>query len=561
MLTVEKVSYQNFKENLEQLKRYIIKDTVTFQKINNQSSVTIFLSIGFEDKRATVFNSKSKNFSQAWATIQSQGWSFLRMEKEQFTSLKIDIVTDVIPVSVYEFIQRITKTKKNYFRQGVSFNKDFKHAFLEQELNGNAIIQIDSKTKRGFINEKNLQKYIRNYRSKLNPVNFNQVEKVYIFETKGYFFENNQCYSLKMGDYDNGRRDTELDANEVKMLVDSGQKYLSGLSKEDGSFVYGYFSCFDREINYYNMLRHSSTIYSMIEAYEFNPTEEAAQAIKNGIDFLIREKLYVPEEQGTAYVIDEVKEEVFEIKLGANAAAILAMTKYTDIFEDEQYIPIAQKLARGILQLQKEDGRFVHVLNYPNLDVKEEFRIVYYDGEAAFALMRLYKIDKDDKWLHAVEQAFEFFIQNKHWKHHDHWLSYCTNELTLYRPLRKYYTFGLLNVRDKLDYIYKRITAYPTFLELMMAAYRMVDRMKAEGHQDLFSELEFDESKLEATIHRRAEYQRNGFFYPEFAMYFKNPKRIAGSFFIRHHSFRTRIDDVEHFLSGYVAYYNQFLDS
>lgn len=147
------------------------------------------------------------------------------------------------------------------------------------------LFKLIQKQKEDLSMKKNLQKYIRNYRPKLNPVNFNQVEKVYIFETKGYFFENNQCYSLKMGDYDNGRRDTELDANEVKMLVDSGQKYLSGLSKEDGSFVYGYFSCFDREINYYNMLRHSSTIYSMIEAYEFNPTEEAAQAIKNGIDF------------------------------------------------------------------------------------------------------------------------------------------------------------------------------------------------------------------------------------------------------------------------------------
>ncbi len=62
----------------------------------------------------------------------------------------------------------------------------------------------------------------------------------------------------------------------------------------------------------------------------------------------------MPEEQGTAYVIDEVKEEVFEIKLGANAAAILAMTKYTDVFEDEQYIPIAQKLASGIYSCKKK---------------------------------------------------------------------------------------------------------------------------------------------------------------------------------------------------------------
>ena len=272
---------------------------------------------------------------------------------------------------------------------------------------------------------------------------------------------------------------------------------------------------------------------------------------------MLENNLYIdPAEKEVAYIFDDTNK-INEIKLGQNGVALIALTKYMSMTNSDEYLEVARKLARGTIRMIGEEGDTVHVLNYPELTVKEEKRVIYYDGEAAFGLMRLYQMDENPEWLEYVEILFNHFIENDYWKYSDHWLSYCTYELTKVKPEEKYFVFGLKNVSKRLNFINKRETTFPTFLEMLMAGYNMVELMKEKGLEDLIQE-HLDEKYFKETIEKRADYQRTGYFYPEVAMYFKNPESILGSFFIKHHGYRVRIDDVQHYISGYIKYLNNF---
>lgn len=584
-----------------------------------ENGFLVFLSFNDGSARADVVHGSGADIEEAFADAQQKAWTLIQKKRQRFRWLKADVVTEYAPTDAKTLAYMIKEPGWNeFFRFGLTFDRSFRTALLEEELNGAKILDYASCS----ISLADLNRYLKKAGRPALP---KLPEFFLLFQTAGFFYDADSAAnaaaatdadSAASTDADSasasgcviplipdglsrGRREIQnLDAAAARSFVTAAASFLEKQVQQDGSFRYGYYPRFDRVIPGYNCMRHASTIWSLLCQYRITQKASVLSLAARSIDYLLSHAL-VYRDPDTAYLSEPLKD---EIKLGGGGVLILAITEYLDLCSEEprpeirhsgepcseilrseeplaeapsveivhsrdafpeqealrrRYTEIACALGNGILSLlNPETGKFSHVLNM-DFSLKERYRTVYYDGEAAYALCRLYRLTKEEKWLFYAGKAVDHFLTADYTRYRDHWVAYAMNEITRYIHRDDYDTFALRNARVNLDFLCKRETTYHTFLELLMVTFETYERILAENPGLPYLK-EFDLPYFLRTIRVRADRMLNGFFFPEYAMYMRCPDKILGSFMVRHDGFRVRIDDVQHNIGGFYLYYKNY---
>lgn len=532
-----------FREKADKLRDLAVTEEINWElgvSPAGEAGNAVFFSVCDTLKRAHVYSGTGVSLEEAWETAAGKAEEAIGENGCAPVWVKADIVYISEEITGEELHSELKSSRPGFFRYGMAFDSSYQTALLEAELNGVQVYEYEE----GSVDLEALNRYLEESgRNMLNAL----PEDYLIFQCLGWICDDDgQIYFLDSNQLDYGRRKVDVvDKACVEDMLSHASAYLASHVNEDGTFDYGVYPQFDEKIEGYNMVRHAGSAWALLCRYRMSPNEELAGAIRKSIGYMTEQIVY--DDEGRAFLYDASEE---EIKLGGCGLAVVALSEYVDVFQDGQYMDVCHALGDGILSLlDQETGEYVHVLNH-DFSQKEEFRTEYYDGEATFALCRLYGLTGDGKWLEAAKSAVGHFIEADYTQYCDQWVAYTMNEITKYETDNpEFYIFALLNAQKNMASIYQRDTTYHTHLELLMATFELYDRMVENSAVE-----GFDEESFLKTIYARAERMRSGYFYPEYAMYMKNPQQIQNTFMVRQEGYRVRIDDVQHNILGYCLY-------
>jgi hypothetical protein len=180
----------------------------------------------------------------------------------------------------------------------------------------------------------------------------------------------------------------------------------------------------------YSIPRHAGTTYFLAEVYRHTKEDFLKEPIERAFRHL-GDLISAGDCRGTlpsgakfACVIDKGQKKA---GLGSTALGVVALAEYQRATGEDTYLEMATEMTEWILYMQRDDGSFRHLYEVAKGERDEHTELLYYSGESALALARMYEVTKDERYRDAAERALDdlvgwydffvggFFYGEEHW--------------------------------------------------------------------------------------------------------------------------------------------------
>lgn len=222
-------------------------------------------------------------------------------------------------------------------------------------------------------------------------------------------------------------------------------RYLHDQIGAEGKMVYRRHALTaEADAGRYNLLRHAGTLLALAEYHQEHPPDAVQQdRIGRSLSFLkhccMRPSLPAADDLALWSDPELVggRRSYPVAKLGGAGLALAAMAQWRHVRPDHVPLQDMQALARFILSMQAEDGRFqsLHALHSGQHD--PQWESLYYPGEAALGLILLFEHDGDWRWLEAAVDALRALARQRETQADpppDHWALLATGRLWQQEP-------------------------------------------------------------------------------------------------------------------------------
>jgi hypothetical protein len=188
----------------------------------------------------------------------------------------------------------------------------------------------------------------------------------------------------------------------------AGGHYLLGHLDANGRFDYEYWTARDQRITSgYSVPRHAGGAWFLSQLYGATHDKAFFDGATRAIDWLEHN---APKGcDGELRCIGDPQAD--RVDTGSAALAVVALTELEHATGDQKHDGWMRGLLAFLLHMQKDDGDFCHLYEPQKQHRDEQTKMLYYSGEAAFALAKLTTLARfaaDQTVTHALDRALDY---------------------------------------------------------------------------------------------------------------------------------------------------------